>query len=90
MLIALDRKQSVDFLKEIIASNLVDASWVSIHEQERGNFVIKINAQTNKELAEYAKKNNLVVDEKDKGNLILSKPYITSAIETETSKRKTF
>ncbi len=45
MLIALDRKQSVDFLKEIIASNLVDASWVSIHEQERGNFVIKIKAQ---------------------------------------------
>lgn len=44
MLISLDRKQSVDFLREITVSGLVDASWVSIHEQDRGNFVIKVNA----------------------------------------------
>jgi len=72
----LDRLQAMAMLKELVANNLVDPSYVSIGKRSPTNYQIQINCDYNKkEIEAHAKKHGLTIEEdKEKKYLFIFKP----------------
>jgi hypothetical protein len=63
-------------LRELVANNLVEPSYVSINERKSNEYQIQIKCDYNrKEIEEYAKKHGLTIDEdKERKYLLIFKP----------------
>jgi hypothetical protein len=71
----LDRLQAMAVLKELVADNLVDPSYVSIGKRSPTNYQIQIKCNYNKEIEAYAKKHGLTITEdKERKYLVIFKP----------------
>jgi hypothetical protein len=72
----LDRQQAMAMLKELVANNLVEPSYVHISQKILDQFQIQIKSDYNREgIEEYAKKHGLTIEEdKEKKYLLIFKP----------------
>ena len=72
----LNRKEAIALLKELIANDLVELSWVSICEKNPSDFQLQIRSNYERQRIEaFTQKHNFVIEEnKDRGLLIISKP----------------
>jgi hypothetical protein len=74
--IHMDRQQAMAMLKELVANNLVESSYVSISEKKPKDYQIQIKCDYNKlEIEAHAKKLGLTIQEdKEKKYLFIFKP----------------
>jgi hypothetical protein len=72
----LDRQQAMAMLKELVANNLVEPSYVSITERKPNDYQIQIKCDYNpKEIEEYAKKHGLTIEEdRERRYFLIFKP----------------
>lgn len=71
----LNRLEAMAMLKELVANNLVEPSYVSISERKPNDYQIQIKCDYRKEIEEYAKKQGLTIEEdKEKKYLFIFKP----------------
>ncbi len=72
----LNRLEAMALLKELVASELVNPDYLSIHKEKSGNCQIQIKCDYNKaHLEEYAKKNGLTMTEdKEREYFVIAKP----------------
>ena len=72
----MNRNEAMALLKELIAHDLVEPSWVSIEERRSKHFQIQIKCDYNcKQIEQFVKKNNLIVEEdKEKRYLLIHRP----------------
>lgn len=72
----MDRPQAMAMLKELVANNLVDPSFVNICERKPNHYQVQIKCDYNgKEIEEYARKHGLTIEEdKEKLYLLIFKP----------------
>ena len=73
--VQLDRTQAMALLKELVANDLVDPSFVSIMQKKPNHYQLKIKCNYNKRIEEFAKNNNLSIEEdEEKKYLLIYKP----------------
>jgi hypothetical protein len=71
----LDRKEAIAMLKELVANNLVDPTYVHICERKPNHYQIQIKCDYNREIEEHAKKHGLTIEEdKERKYLVIYKP----------------
>lgn len=72
----LTRLEAMAMLKELVANNLVEPSYVSISERKPNDYQIQIKCDYNKkEIEAHAKKHGLTIEEdKEKKYLFIFKP----------------
>ena len=71
----MDRTQAMALLKELVANDLVDPSYVSIMQTKPNHYQLKIKSNYNKRIEEFAKDNNLAIEEdKEQKYLVIYKP----------------
>jgi hypothetical protein len=72
----LDRLEAMAMLKELVAKNLVEPSFVSISERKPNNYQIQIKSDYNRvAIEEYAKVNGLTIEEGiERKYLLIFKP----------------
>ena len=62
----MDRKQAIALLKALVASDLIEPSWVSIKGKKPNDFQLQIKCDYNKkEIEEYAKTQGLTIEEEE-------------------------
>jgi len=59
----LDRTQAMTLLKELVANDLVEPSYVSIGERSPNNYQLQIKCYNKTEIQKFAKNNNLAIEE---------------------------
>jgi hypothetical protein len=67
------REQAVAFMKELVANNLIQTSWVSIEERTPNSYELKFKGSCDRSLIyPILQKHNLTIKEdKDKGYLVI-------------------
>ena len=71
----MDRTQAMALLKELVAYDLVDPSYVSIFQTKHNYYQLQIKCNYNKRIEEFAKNNNLAIEEdKEHKYLVIYKP----------------
>lgn len=72
----MDRLEAMAMLKELVANNLVDLSFVNICENKPNQYQVQIKCDYNgKEIEEYARRNGLTIEEdKEKKYFLIFKP----------------
>jgi hypothetical protein len=72
----LDRKEALALLKELVAQDLVDPSYINISKRIPNQYQIQIKCDYNrKELMAFAKKNNLTLaEDKEQKYSIIYRP----------------
>ena len=69
---ALDRLQAMSLLKELVARDLVNPDYISVHKVKDNNFQIKIKCDYNKaQIKEYAKNRGLTITEDKEGKYLV-------------------
>ena len=74
--VRLDRTQAMALLKELVAYDLVDPSYVSMIQTKPNRYRLQIKCNYNKtRMQEYAKNNNLIIEEdKEQKYLVIYNP----------------
>ena len=72
----MNRLEAMSMLKDLVANNLVDPSYVHICLREPNHYQIQIKSNYNRaEIEEYAKKHNLTIQEDtEQKYLVIYKP----------------
>jgi len=72
----MDRKEALAMLKELIAEDLVDPSYVNVSKRTPNHYQIQIRCDYNKkEVEAHAKKYGLTIEEdKERKYLVIYKP----------------
>jgi len=72
----LDRFEAMVMLKELVANNLVDPSYVNVNERKLYNYQLQIKCDYNKvKIEAHAKKHGLTIEEdKERKYLVIYKP----------------
>ena len=67
------REQAVALLKELVANDLIQTSWVSIEERTPNSYELKFNGNCDRSLIDpILQKHNLTIKEdKDKGYFVI-------------------
>ena len=55
----MERREAVELLKELVASNMLDASWVSLGKKNENNYRLEIKSNSYDTIIEFAKSKNL-------------------------------
>ncbi len=70
----MERREAVAFIKEVVTSNSLDISWVSILKKSEFNYCVEIKTSSLEFLEEFAKSKNLFAElNREKGIVFICK-----------------
>jgi hypothetical protein len=70
----LDRQQTIALLKELLASNLLEPTWISLEKSKENTFKLKIKtSEKTCAIQQFFSANNLMLEEVN-GYWLISKP----------------
>ena len=75
--VQLNRKEAITLLKELVAKNLVEPSYVSIDQRNQNRYQLKIKCNYYQEdIMQFAKNNGLFIEaDKDQKYLVIYKQH---------------